>query len=474
MRDDPMDAGPGTMPAPGARDRFDPQFILLFMVMLTIAAGNTALQSVLPALGRSLGVKDSAVAAAFSVSALLWVIAAPIWANRSDRSGRRAMILLGMAGFVAANVTCGIFLAAGINGWIGGGVAFALFILGRLLYGSLGAAAPPAVQALVAGSTTRAERTRALTLIGSAFGLGTIIGPALSPYLVVGHVGTVEIGLSGPAFFAAIFGAVMLVVIARVLPNDRVAEPGTHGAANAYPSIGGQSSGAAIRAAIEPKEGPTSEHVPYRDPRILTWMMLGLVSGHAQAMTGQAIGFLIIDRLGLAPAAALESTGIVLMMGAGSALLVQWGLIPLLNLNPQRLMIVGLALAAAGTALTGIATSLYGIATAYALASMGFGFARPGFTAGASLAVGPAAQGSVAGKVTSVNGASFVLGPSIGVGLYELQHSLPYLTAGAACAILLVYALISFRRLPPAPDGGGRVDDEREPDHHEADEAGRG
>ena len=39
----------------------------MFMVMLTIAAGNTALQSVLPALGRSLGVKDSAVAAAFSV-----------------------------------------------------------------------------------------------------------------------------------------------------------------------------------------------------------------------------------------------------------------------------------------------------------------------------------------------------------------------------------------------------------------------
>jgi MFS family permease len=164
----------------------------------------------------------------------------------------------------------------------------------------------------------------------------------------------------------------------------------------------------------------------------------------------------------------------VLMLGAGSALLVQWGLIPLFNFTPKRLMIVGLALAAAGTALTGVATSLYGIATAYALASMGFGFARPGFTAGSSLAVGHAAQGSVAGKVTSVNGASFVLGPSIGVGLYELRHSLPYLTAGAACAILLVFALFSFRYLPTAPDRAGRIDDEGEPDHHEADEAGRG
>ena len=51
--------------------RIDRDFALLFTVMLTIAAGNTALQSVLPALGRSLRVPDSAVAAAFSVSALL-------------------------------------------------------------------------------------------------------------------------------------------------------------------------------------------------------------------------------------------------------------------------------------------------------------------------------------------------------------------------------------------------------------------
>ena len=45
--------------------RMDRRFLILFTVMLTIAAGNTALQSVLPALGRSLGVADSAVAGAF-------------------------------------------------------------------------------------------------------------------------------------------------------------------------------------------------------------------------------------------------------------------------------------------------------------------------------------------------------------------------------------------------------------------------
>lgn len=420
---------------------FDRRFALMFMVMLTIAAGNTALQSVLPALGRSLGVADSAVAAAFSVSALLWVVAAPFWANRSDRHGRRVMILLGMGGFCVSLATCGVFLAAGINGWIGGTTAFLLFIMGRLIYGTFGSAAPPAVQAMVAGETTREERTRALTLLASAFGLGTILGPAIAPYLILGHVGTIEIGLAGPAFVFTIFGVAMFVTIRAMLPDDR-GLAGVHGGTTGYPSIGGQGTGASVRSATSARGG---QGVSYRDPRIRAWMIAGLVMGHAQAMTGQAIGFLVIDRLNVPPAQALEPTGIVLMMGAGAALLVQWGIIPTLNLAPRALVLVGLVLAAAGTALTGMATSLYGIATAYALASLGFGFTRPGFTAGSSLAVGPAQQGSVAGKVTSVNGASFVLGPSIGVGLYEFWHSLPYLVAGIGCIALFVYCWIALR-----------------------------
>ncbi|MDH7975416.1 MFS transporter [Sphingomonas sp. AR_OL41] len=419
------------------------EFTLLFMVMLTIAAGNTALQSVLPALGRSLHVKDSAVAAAFSVSALLWVIAAPFWAARSDTHGRRAMILLGLGGFAISLLLCGTFLTAGINGWIGGTAAFILFIAGRLIYGTFGSAAPPAVQAVVAGETTREERTKALTLLASAFGLGTILGPAIAPFLRLGQIGGVEIGLAGPAFVFAIFGAAMYVAVRTQLPDDRTPQPGTHGASSAYPSIGGAPTGASVAAAMQ----PDSEQVRFRDPRIRGWMLAGLVMGHAQAMTSQAIGFLVIDRLNLTPALAIEPTGMVLIMGAGASLLAQWGIIPLLNLNPRQLVLSGLVLAAVGLALTGVATSLYTIAVAYGLASLGFGFTRPGFTAGASLAVGQHAQGSVAGKVTSVNGASFVLGPSLGVGLYEASHALPYLTAAAALLALFGYAWFTLRDL---------------------------
>jgi hypothetical protein len=415
-------------------------FALLFVVMLTIAAGNTALQSVLPALGRSLGVADAGVALAFSVSALLWVLAAPFWANRSDRSGRRAMILIGMGGYTASLTFCGAFLALGINGAIGGATAFALFVVGRMIYGGLGAAAPPAVQALVAGSTTREERTRALTLLASAFGLGTILGPAIAPYLILGHVRGWTIGLAGPAFLFAVFGAGVWAAVRLLLPDDRAGRhPG--GTSSAYPSIGGAPTGATVAAAT----APHGEKVAFLDARIRGWIVAGLVAGHAQAMTSQVIGFLVIDRLHVAPMAALEPTGLVLMMGAGASLLVQWGLIPLLDLTPRRLVLVGLSLSAVGAALTGLAGSLYGLALAYALASAGFGFIRPGYTAGSSLAVGPAAQGSVAGKVTSINGASFVLGPSIGVALYGAGTSLPYMVAGVVLAALAGYCWRALR-----------------------------
>src|SRR5690606_19079946 len=142
----------------------------------------------------------------------------------------------------------------------------------------------------------------------------------------------------------------------------------------------------------------------------------------------------------------------VLIMGAGAALLAQWGIIPLLNLTPRALMLVGLSISAVGCLAVANASGLYGIATGCALATLGFGFSRPGLTAGSSLAVGQAARGSVAGKVTSVNGASFILGPSIGVALYGIWRPLPYLGAAAMLVLLVIYGWFSLRTSQPAAE----------------------
>ena len=415
-----------------ARPKIPPEFALLFAVMLTIGAGNTALQSVMPAIGRTLGIADSIIAMAFSVSALVWVIAAPIWARRSDRTGRRRMVLMGLAGFSVSVLLCGAFLTMGLRGLITPIATIGTFVAARMIYGLFGAAAPPAAQAILADRTTRAERTKALTLLASAFGLGTILGPALASYFVLPGV-----GLAGPAYFFAAIGFVVLAATWRWLPDDT---PGSaaHGAVTSYPSIGGNLTGASVTAATADR---SNERVALTDPRIWPWMLIGLVMGHAQAMVGQAIAFLAIDRLSLEPTTILsqQTISIILTAGAGAALLVQWGVIPQLNMKPRALVLVGLMLAAIGSAMIGSATSLFGMATAFAIACAGFGFVRPGYTAGSSLAVGPELQGVVAGRVTSVNGASFVLGPSIGIGLYEIWQPLPYLVSAVACAVLAGY-----------------------------------
>lgn len=416
-------------------------FALLFLVMLTIGAGNTALQSLLPTLGRTIGVADSVIAAAFSVSAAIWVFTAPLWARRSDRHGRREMVMLGLTGFISSVGLCGVILTLGLHKVLSPVATMVAFIVFRMLYGIFGAAAPPAAQAMVALRTSRKERTKALTMLGSAFGLGTILGPAAAPWLV----GLPIVGLAGPAFIFSGFGLFVLFLVFRYLRDDLPTDAG-HGAAVSYPSIGGAPTGGSITAATSRPSKPLA----LRDPRIWPWMLLGLVLGHAQAMTGQAVGFLVIDRLHLPLANSQQAIGIVLMIGAGAALLVQWGLIPLLNLEPRKMILVGLVTASAGSALTGVSSSLYGIATAYAIACVGYGFTRPAFTAGASLAVDRKLQGAVAGRVTSVNGASFIFGPSIGVGLYEIWGPLPYFLSAAMLLALVFYVLARIKPSDPS------------------------
>src|SRR3546814_16790227 len=61
---------------------------VLFAIMLVAAAGNTAMQSILPAIGAKLHIPYVWVSLAFSWSARLWVLTAPHWARPLDTPGR--------------------------------------------------------------------------------------------------------------------------------------------------------------------------------------------------------------------------------------------------------------------------------------------------------------------------------------------------------------------------------------------------
>ena len=98
-------------------------FAILFLVSLIAAGGNMALQSVLPTIGREFGLADTLVAGAFALSALLLTVASPVWARRSDVWGRKRTIQLGLSGFVVSMAGFGVATTAGLEGWLGAGVA---------------------------------------------------------------------------------------------------------------------------------------------------------------------------------------------------------------------------------------------------------------------------------------------------------------------------------------------------------------
>lgn len=194
---------------------------LLFTVMLVTAAGNTAMQSVMPSIGTALQVEDFWISLAYTWSALLWMLCAPFWARRSDRRGRKAMMALGLMGFITSFGLCGLSLWLGMNGYLGALGTLLLFAACRSLYGGFGSAAPPAVQAYVASRTSRAERTQSLSLISSSFGLGTVLGPALAPLLIVPGLGLVS-----PFFAFTLIAVVVLIALRLRLPDDAPAYAG--------------------------------------------------------------------------------------------------------------------------------------------------------------------------------------------------------------------------------------------------------
>ncbi|WP_435418489.1 MFS transporter [Parerythrobacter aurantius] len=420
------------------------RLVLLFMVMLVTAAGNTAMQSVMPSIGTELGVADVWISLAYTWSALLWVVCAPMWAKRSDKRGRKAMMALGMIGFISSMALCGLALQLGLGGVLGALWTLVLFALCRSLYGLFGSAAPPAVQAYVASRTPRSERTQALALVASSFGLGTVLGPALAPLLL--FPGT---GLTGPFYAFAAFAVLVLIALRLGLPDD---EPQFAARGKTYDAPFGSGAGRHVRdddgAETESEESGETQAAPAIDPpdlrwtdkRLLPWMIAGLLGGHAQAMILGISGFLVLDRLGLraTPEQGAGPVGLVLMVGAVATLLAQWGLIPTLRLGPRASTLWGMLLAIVGVAIVAVAWDLHAIALGFAVASLGFGLYRPGFTAGASLAVTRPEQGQVSGKVASINGASYIYAPALGVWLYGHSDWLGFAVIIAFCLAVFV------------------------------------
>ena len=154
----------------------------------------------------------------------------------------------------------------------------------------------------------------------------------LSPFFILPLV-----GLAGPMYVYALVGLIVLIVVWKKLPSGEVVRT---------PS----------------PSGDRGDKGLWRDPRVRDYLLYGLLIVSAQAVNISVLGFHIIDEMaatGLEPRQAQPFIGVAMFAGAAATLMVQWGLIPLLKMQPRELMRWGAALALLGNLMSIVCARLF-------------------------------------------------------------------------------------------------------------------
>jgi MFS family permease len=398
-------------------------FLLLFACTLVVGFGNTMLLALLPPLARQLALPDSSVGWIFSLSALIWVFASSYWGRASDRQGRKPIIALGFFAYAVSMASFATVCVIGLNGWIGPATIFVGLLLTRAIFGAIGSASTPAGQAYVADRTSHAERTEEMAALGSAFALGAALGPALSGMFAA------RTGPVFPIYLVAAVAVIASLSIMRFLPESR--EP---------------------QLPLEGEKRETAWGLAL-DRRVSGFLIYGLGISTVTGMLAQTFTYYTMDRLKLDLGETITYASNGLMVGALALLATQMGLLRMLKLRGRSLMVLGAVIVACGVLVQIVATSLNLLLVSQFMQGVGFGLARPGFSGGASLAVKQEEQGGVAGLITAVAGAGFVLSPVLGGTLYgwakehygEAGIQAPLWLAIAILIAIAAFALVSRR-----------------------------
>ncbi len=391
--------------------------------------------------GVKFGASPFTVGLLISVYSLLQLVAAPVLGRLSDRYGRRPVLLLSQVGSLAGYLLFAfaqslplLFLARVIDGVSGGNIATA--------------------QAVVADITPPEERARGMGVIGAAFGLGFVLGPALGGFLGAWG-GNLAIGL-----FAAGLVALNLVCTFLFLPESRV-EGGPEGhartlkgatAALSLPVVGRCLALVLVyTVAFAQMEGTFSVYLLTRF----------LSSGPVPLEGGLFLTAAATDPAVLREAS-LRAGGLFAVVGVLSAL-VQGGLVRRLvgsqDGRPGReapMAAVGFGLTAAGLALLPVAPGYGWLFPVMGLLAVGSALVNPCLSALVSLHAPPHRSGAVLGAYQAFGSLGRIVGPALGGWLFtRLGPGASYGTAAGMVALggLLALTLVAQARMAGAGAG---------------------
>ncbi len=342
--------------------------------------------------------------AAYSAMQFLF---APLLGRLSDRVGRRPVLLISLAGSVA-----GYLLFAAANSML-------LLFASRLIAGLAGANIATA-QAVIADITPRKDRARGMGLIGAAFGLGFIAGPALAG-------GLVHLGSAAPGLGAAVFSLAAFVMAAAFLPESLPKEQRGRRAASRW--------------------GVARLADAWRRKELLPLLAVGFAVVTGFSAFEVTFAQYLHNRYGLTEA---HVAFLFVYIGLLAAV-VQGGLVGRLarRFGEGTLAMGGLGCTALGLLLISGETRLWALMATLPFLAFGQGVTMPSLSALVSHSAGEASQGEVLGAYQGISSLARVVGPFAGeMVLGQWGVGAPPLTASILAAIAAVGAagLLRHRR----------------------------
>lgn len=350
-----------------------------------------------------------------SLYSILQFICAPLWGAYSDRVGRRKVLLITISGLALSYVAW--FFAA----------SFWILILARVLGGAMGGNLSVATAA-VADTTTREKRSSGLAIIGIAFGLGFIVGPAIGGLFAKINLvelinGSESYGInpfSVPALVSLVLAFLNLIWVAKrfdeTLPEAKRGQPS-------------ERKGLAVFKLFQCPTAATR-----RTNLVYLFFMLAF-SGMEFTLT-----FLAVERFQFSPA---QNGGMFVFIGF-ILVLVQGGIVRRLAkpVGEKQLAVVGLASGSIAFLVLANAQSLSLFFLALAIMALSIGLCSPTLSALVSLYSNEQEQGAALGIFRSAGSLARAIGPLAAAGLYFAYGSQnAYLCGGLMILLPFLMAL---------------------------------
>lgn len=345
---------------------------------------------------------------------LMQLVFAPLWGRWSDRIGRRPLILIGIAGYIVAQVMFGLSTSL----W--------LLYAARIVGGILSSATLPVSAAYVVDMTTKEERGRGMAWLGTAVSLGVVVGPALGGLLSrrdwhfnwsVGHF-KVD-AFSTPFFAAALLGLLTLLAAWRWLPESMLKISTQNTSPVKDTSEGAKTDWRTLVKTLSPL------------------LALALAGQFALTMFEGTFALFAMAKFDFGPA----EVGYVFVVCGLVMTVFQAGAVGFLAGRISEIYQIGagFGLMGAGIALLATAQTKFFVFAFVALLALGMAFISPNLAALISKRGGEQQAGASLGVQNAANSLGQAGGPLLGGLLFIWQINAPYLFSGA---VLLALALV--------------------------------